>query len=181
MAAFLYARQTWSTLARGLAQVEAGNGSLVLLGFDALVERQPDGSYSNSQEANVAVNCLDNPAPRDVAAYERAAADAATAAPAFGPTVAWFGVVCGLWPVPPTGKAEPLRAPGSPPILVVGTTNDPATPFVWSEAMARQLPQGRLLRHEGEGHTAYGDNPCTSRIGDAYLLTLDLPKGDLRC
>ena len=180
-AAFLYARQTWTLLAQGLAKVEAGDGALVLLGFDTLVERQPDGSFSNSQEANVSVNCLDNPSPRDVAAYERAAAEAARTAPAFGPSIAWFGLVCALWPVPPTGKAEPLKAPGSPPILVVGTTNDPATPFAWSEAMARQLAQGRLLRHEGEGHTAYGEDSCTSRIGDAYLLTLQLPKGDLRC
>ena len=180
-AAFLYSRQTWTQLAQGLAQAEAGNASLVLLGFDTLVERRPDGSYSNSQEANVAINCLDNPAPRDVGAYERAAADAARTAPAFGPALAWAGLVCGLWPVPPTGKAEPLQAPGSPPILVVGTTNDPATPFAWSEALARQLPQGRLLRHEGEGHTAYGENRCVSRIGDAYLLTLELPRGELRC
>ncbi len=180
-AAFLYARQTWTQLAQGLAELEAGNGSLVLLGFDTLVERKPDGTYSNSQEANVSVNCLDNPAPRDIGAYERASADAARTAPAFGPSLAWFGLVCALWPVPPTGKAEPLRAAGSPPILVVGTTNDPATPFAWSEAMARQLPQGRLLRHEGEGHTAYGENACVSRIGDAYLLTLQLPQGELRC
>ena len=181
VAAFLYSRQTWTVLARGLAQVEAGNGTVVLQAFDTLVERRPDGSYSNSQEANVSVNCLDNPAPRDVGAYERAAAEAARTAPAFGPSLAWFGLVCALWPVRPTGKAEPLRAPGSPPILVVGTTNDPATPFAWSEALARQLPQGRLLRHEGEGHTAYGQDDCTSTIGDAYLLTLQLPAGELRC
>ncbi len=52
---------------------------------------------------------------------------------------------------------------------------------MWSEALARQLPQGRLLRHEGEGHTAYGLNPCTTAIGDAYLLTLELPPGQLTC
>lgn len=181
VAAFLYSRQTWTVLGRGLGQAEVGDGSLILLGFDTLVEREADGSYSNLQEANVAVNCLDNPGPRDVASYERAAAEAAAVAPAFGATVAWFGAVCALWPVPPTGKAEPLKAPGTPPILVVGTSNDPATPFAWSEAMARQLPQGRLLRNEGEGHTAYGDSACVSRIADSYLLTLELPKGELRC
>jgi len=114
-------------------------------------------------------------------AYERAAADAARTAPVFGPAIAWSGLVCAFWPVPATGRAEPLKAPGSPPILVVGTTNDPATPFVWAEALASQLPQGRLLRHEGEGHTTYGENACTTAIGDAYLLTLRLPTGQLRC
>ena len=180
-AAFLYSRDTWTPLARGLAQLEAGSGTIVLGGFDALTGRKPDGSFSNDQEANAAINCLDRPAPRDPATYERAAADAVRTAPAFGPALAWSGLVCGLWPVPSTGTAAPANAPGTPPILVVGTTNDPATPFVWSEALARQLPQGRLLRHEGEGHTAYGLDPCTSTIGDAYLLTLELPPGELTC
>lgn len=180
-AALLYARSTWPGLARGLAQAEAGSGAVILAGFDALVGRKPDGSYSNDQEANAAINCLDNPAPKEVAAYERAAADSVRTAPAFGPALAWAGLVCALWPVPATGKAAPLNAPGTPPILVIGTTNDPATPFVWAEALAAQLPKGRLLRHEGEGHTVYGQQACTTRIADAYLLTLSIPPGDLRC
>ena len=181
VARFLYSKDAWPQLAQGLASLEAGSGAVVLAGFDDLVGRKADGSFSNDQEANVAINCLDNPAPRDVAAYEQAAAAATRVAPAFGPTVAWSGLVCGLWPVPTVGKAEPLRAPGTPPILVIGTTNDPATPFVWAEALASQLPQGRLLRFEGEGHTAYGDSGCATRIADDYLLTLRLPPGQLRC
>ena len=180
-AAFLYSRQTWPALARGLAQAETGVGTLILAGFDSLVNRNPDGSFANDQEANAAINCLDNPAPKDVAAYEREAADAARTTPAFGPAVAWSGLVCGLWPVPPSGRAERLRAAGTPPILVIGTTNDPATPYEWAEALAGQLPQGRLLRFEGEGHTAYGENACTTRIADAYLVDLTIPAGQLRC
>ena len=181
VAAFLYSRQSWGDLAKTLAQAETGNGTFVLSGFDSLVGRNRNGTYKNEQEANAAINCIDNPAPKDVAAYERAAADVARTAPAFGPAIVWSGLVCGLWPVPAKGKAEPLNAPGSPPILVIGTTNDPATPFSWSEALAKQLPQGRLLRHEGEGHTAYGEDSCTTKITDVYLLTLALPGGRLSC
>lgn len=181
IAAFLYSRGSWGQLGQALAQAEAGSGAFVLAGFDSLVGRNRNGTYNNEQEANAAINCIDNPAPKDVAAYERAAADAARTAPAFGPAISWSGLVCGLWPVPAKGKAEPLKAPGSPPILVIGTTNDPATPFSWSEALASQLPQGRLLRHVGEGHTAYGEDSCTTRITDAYLLTLTLPSGTISC
>jgi len=180
-AAFLYDKQTWPVLARALAQVEAGSATVVLAGFDSLVGRNPDGTFSNEQEASAAVNCLDRPTPKDLAFYERAAAEAARTAPAFGPVTAWSGLGCALWPVRPTGKAERLTAPGSPPILVVGTTNDPATPYVWAEALAQQLPQGRLLRHVGEGHTTYGENPCTTAIGNAYLLSLQIPPGALTC
>jgi len=179
--AYLYSNQTWTALAQGLAQLEAGDGTIVLAGFDGLTGRTPDGSFSNGQEANLAVNCIDRRAPSDPAVYERAAAEVLGIAPIFGPPLAWSGLACGLWPVPATGTPAPANAPGTPPILVVGTTNDPATPFVWSEALARQLPEGRLLRHEGEGHTAYGLDPCTSAIGDAYLLTLEIPSGPLTC
>lgn len=181
VAAFLYSKLTWPALARGLTEVERGQGAIVLAGFDTLVGRNPDGSFSNDQEANAAINCLDRPSPSEIAVYEKAAADAAITAPAFGPAIAWTGLLCGNWPVPATGRAEPVSAPGTPPILVVGTTNDPATPFEWAEALASQLSQGRLLRHEGDGHTAYGENPCTTRIADAYLLTLTLPAGQLKC
>jgi len=181
VAAFLYSKQTWPVLAQGLAEVEAGSGLLVLAGFDVLMGRSPDGSVSNEQEANTAINCLDRPAPKDPAAFEQFAAAAARTAPAFGPAIAWSGLVCAFWPVAATGKAEPLRADGSPPILVVGTTNDPATPFAWAEALAAQLPKGRLLRHQGEGHTAYGENSCTTKAADAYLLTLTIAPGPLTC
>jgi hypothetical protein len=180
-AAYLYSKETWPSLASALAEAERGTGDLVLDGFDALVGRNADGSFSNEQEANAAINCVDRPAPKDPAVYEQAAAQAARTAPAYGAAVVWSGLICGLWPVPATGKAAPVQAPGSPPILVIGTTNDPATPYAWAQALASQLPQGRLLRHEGEGHTTYGQDPCTTRVGDAYLLTLALPPGELRC
>jgi pimeloyl-ACP methyl ester carboxylesterase len=180
-AALLYSQSTWPVLARGLAQAETGTGTLIQIGFDTLVNRNPDGSFGNDQEANAAINCMDNPAPKDLDVYERLAAEAARTAPAFGPAIAWSGLVCALWPVPPTGRAEPLKVSGAPPILVVGTTNDPATPFVWAEAMASQIPGSRLLRHEGEGHTAYGEDTCTTRIADGYLLGATLPPGQLKC
>ncbi|MFP5371361.1 MAG: alpha/beta fold hydrolase, partial [Actinomycetes bacterium] len=90
-AALLYSQQTWPLLSRGLAQAESGTGNLILVGFDTLLNRKPDGTFGNDQEANAAINCADNPAPKDVAFYERAAAEAARTAPAYGPAIAWSG------------------------------------------------------------------------------------------
>jgi hypothetical protein len=70
---------------------------------------------------------------------------------------------------------------GAPPIVVVGTTGDPATPYAWSERLAGQLESGTLVTFEGEGHTAYGRNDCISESIDAYLLELTVPEDGLRC
>ena len=102
----------------------------------------------------MAVNCMDRPWPRSLAAWRSAAATAAKAAPQFGAANIWGSLPCAYWPVPAAAPV-PLRAAGAPPILVVGTTRDPATPFRWAQALARDLKSGVLLGWNGDGHTAY--------------------------
>jgi hypothetical protein len=74
-----------------------------------------------------------------------------------------------------------LTAAGAAPILVVGTTGDPATPYEWAQSLAAELDSGRLLTFEGTGHTAYGRDTCVDRAVDGYLLDLELPPDGLRC
>ncbi len=118
--------------------------SLLLEIADLLAGRRPDGSWDNLWEANAAVNCLDSsdrPTPEQV---EAEAADLTDVSPIFGPVIAWSGLQCSYWPV----AADPIPlavATGAPPIVVIGTTRDPATPFVWSERMAATLASGVLL------------------------------------
>ena len=76
-------------------------------------------------------------------------------APVFGPLLGWGEAGCAVWPVPPTRKVGPVAAPGAPPILVVGTTNDPATPYAWAVSVAKELDHGVLLTHDGDDHVAY--------------------------
>ena len=72
-------------------------------------------------------------------------------------------------------------ASGAPPILVVGTTGDPATPYAWAQKLAQELSSGVLLTRTGEGHTAYGKSPCIDGLVDAYLLTLAVPATGTVC
>jgi TAP-like protein len=75
-----------------------------------------------------------------------------------------------------------LRGTGAAPILVVGTTGDPATPYAWAEALASQLESGVLLTYEGEGHTAYLRSvPCIDDTIDAYLIEGKVPEDGKRC
>ena len=168
----LYSTSYWEFLGTALADATHGDGGLLLQLSDLYLDRTDKG-YANTIEANNAVNCVDKPWPRDAASYQRLAAKVKAYAPRFGPDIAWSGSTCAYWPVPPTGRPHPVTGAGSPPILVIGTTRDPATPYVWAVGLAHQLQHGVLLTHDGDGHTAYraGARACVVDPVDSYLLT----------
>jgi hypothetical protein len=118
-----------------------------------------------------------------LSAYERDASAWLRESPHFGGYEAWALLPCAYWPVPAVTKAAPLRARGAPPILVIGTSRDPATPYVDAQRLAGQLDSGVLLSYDGDGHTVYGTgaSSCVDRIGDAYLLDLKVPQAGTRC
>ena len=146
-------------------------------------DRASDGSYkSNQTEANYAVNCVDRADPSTPADFRADAAEFAKESPAFGAYLAWSNAPCTVWPVPATGEAGPLTAAGAAPILVVGTTRDPATPYAWAQALAGQLQSGRLLTYDGDGHTAYTrGSSCIDAAVDAYLVDGTLPAEGTVC
>lgn len=180
--AALYEREYgWPALALALDAARDGDGSILLELSDAYTRRRPDGSYGNLFEANAAVNCLDTPAPRDLQYYDELARSLAELAPRLGSAAGYLGVQCAFWPVPPANEPHAFTAPGAPPIVVIGTTGDPATPYAWSEALAGQLESGVLLTWEGEGHTALGKSECIGDAVSAYLIELRAPAAGVRC
>ena len=89
---------------------------------------------------------------------------------------------CQDWKYPATGKPGELTAKGAAPIVVIGTTGDPATPYAWSQSLAKQLDSASLVTFEGHGHTAYGrSNDCISNAVESYLLDGTVPADGLRC
>ena len=178
--AALYSTSTWSYLYRALAQASAGNGTYMLKLFDSYTGRAPNGQYTNEFEANAAVNCLDSPAP-SVQAIQSHASVSASTAPVFGVPDLYSELGCAVWPVPATGHPAPIHAAGSPPIVVVGTTGDPATPYEEAQSLASQLDHGVLLTRLGEGHTAYPFSSCIRNHVDSYLINLVVPPAGIRC
>lgn len=178
----LYSRQSWPTLQQALAQAASGDGSGLLSLADNYTERAPDGSYSGTIEANLAINCRDYAWPRTPAAFFAAAKASAADAPLFGPSNLDETLPCAFWPADAsgTGAPGPLTAAGAPPILVVATTGDPATPYSDGVSLAKQLSSGVLLTNVGQQHTAYGYSACVRKYADAYLINLANP-GPQRC
>ena len=177
----LYSRSSWPTLEVALASAFAGDGTGLLELANQLYGRNPNGTYSTLASAVTAIDCLDRPWPRSLGPWQAAASAAAKAAPLFGAALVWGSLTCAYWPVPSYPQPQ-IRAAGAPPILVVGTLRDPATPYRWAQALAADLASGVLLGWNGDGHTAYGEgSACVDTIVNDYLIDLAVPRSGTVC
>ncbi|MFS0886821.1 alpha/beta hydrolase [Aeromicrobium sp. 179-A 4D2 NHS] len=179
----LYARDTWPLLTQALKGLAQGDARVMLTLSDAYFERKQDGSFdNNSGQAIYAVNCLDTDDAPDAAETKALIPEFREVSPVFGAALGWGVMACHDWPIEAQHPQQPVRAEGAPPILVVGTTRDPATPYAWSQAMAEQLESGVLLTREGDGHTAYtSGNECIQDAVNDYFRTGKPPKDGTVC
>ncbi|MFC4145275.1 alpha/beta hydrolase [Micromonospora mangrovi] len=176
----LYTESGWQELARAIDRLDGGDPAEVFRLADAYAGREDDGHYSNLFDANLAVNCTDETEKPTREQIRQLQSQWRQKYPLFGPALAVGMLGCVEWPAArdpyPTGKAV-----GAPPIVVVGTTGDPATPYEQTGALASMLGVGRVLTWEGEGHTAYPQTACVTDAVDAYLISLTVPRAGLRC
>jgi pimeloyl-ACP methyl ester carboxylesterase len=180
----LYSTKLWATLTKGLSDaIRQGNGRVLLALADFYADRDADGTYStNTMQAFPAISCLDLPSDASPSAMAAQAAELAKVAPTVAPYFSYGALSCKHWPVPAVDPLPSFAAEGAAPILVVGTTGDPATPYEWAQRLADDLSSGHLLTYEGNGHTAYlGGSSCVDGAVDAYLLTGELPAAGKRC
>jgi pimeloyl-ACP methyl ester carboxylesterase len=184
----LYDEGSWPALSQMLTELEAGDATLALQFADSYNSRDPDGRYTDQSVAVYsAATCLDSEYTGGLEGTRATMSAIAAAAPTVGPYVSYgdwvhIDIACQNWPHPSVVTPHPITAEGAAPILVLGTTNDPATPYAWAQAMAGQLSSGVLVTREGEGHTAYAQgNACIDSTVDAYLLEGTVPSTDPLC
>jgi hypothetical protein len=160
-----------------------GNGAELMGLANSYADRQPGGGYAgNIMEVIYAVNCLDRPIRLTNQQIERSEGRYEQASPVFGRVFAWSMLGCSEWPLRPEQPAPTIDAAGAAPIVVVGTSRDPATPYHWAEALASQLKSGVLVSRDGDGHTGYHmGNDCVDAAIDDYLLDGTVPKDGLSC
>ncbi len=179
----LYNRDYWFLLSTALSSALEGEGSALMQLSDLYASRGTDGGYdNNSMEAIYAINCLDDPSSipfgkvaAEVGAFEQAS-------PTFGDVFAWGLTGCRGSTVRSTEAPLDIRGEGAAPILVLGTTRDPATPMKWAVALADQLDSGVLVERDGDGHTAYNSgNECIDTTVEDYLVDGTVPDDGTRC
>jgi pimeloyl-ACP methyl ester carboxylesterase len=177
----LYSQSNWPALTEMLTDVLKGSAEYAFYIADIYYNRE-DGKYLDNQtEAFRAYNCMDYPVDDDQAHIDAAYKVLDEKAPTIAPY--WKGPdPCEQWPFPATGVREKITADGAAPIVVVGTTNDPATPYEWSVSLADQLSSGVLITREGEGHTGYNKgNTCVDGAVESYFIDGTVPEDGLKC
>ncbi|MFI2371034.1 alpha/beta hydrolase [Streptomyces sp. NPDC018833] len=181
----LYSEDNWKYLTSALAAAENGDGTQLLLMADSYNNLDDKGSYGTQDQSQRAISCADakgRVTPDEV--RSRHLADFTEVSPVFGPYLAWdLAGWCADWPVPGASDTPEVSAKGAAPILVVGTTGDPATPYEGARRMADELGAGVgvLVTNKGEGHGAYGSGSCVTRIVDGYLLDGKVPADGTTC
>lgn len=182
MVTTLYSQQNWIYLSQLFAEINRDETRTAMILVDFYYDRQ-DGVYlDNSREAFIAINCLDYTVEFDKDVLADQARQLRDVAPYTARPRGYGDLVCQNWPFPPRLTKGPVSGEGAPPVLVIGTTGDPATPYNWSLSLAEQLGNARHLTLEAEGHLAY--NKTSSCINDSveqYFLTGALPEDGLYC
>ncbi|MEU0528020.1 alpha/beta hydrolase [Streptomyces niveus] len=180
----LYSKEYWPLLEQGLDEADGGSGALLLVLSDAMNGRNEKGQYSNIQAANAAVNCVDSKQRYTLAQTKAKLAEFRQVSPVFGDFLGWGLLGCSEWPVPGEWDKPDVSAPGAAPILVIGNTGDPATPYEGARAMVKALGKGVgvELTYEGQGHGAYNSgSTCVQNAVNGYLLDGKVPKNGTVC
>ena len=170
----------WGTVNEALGQVINQHDAST---FRTIVDQLTAHPLVN-MGATVGINCLDYRVEGDMATWTAQSKELERIAPRFATISEAGDLGCQAWGHTGTQPSKALHAKGAAPILVIGTTGDPATPHEWAVALADQLDSGQLLTWEGNGHTAYassGSGPCVTKAVDTYLLTGTMPKKGLTC
>lgn len=179
---FLYlGQQIWPQLAQALDQADHGDGTGLLTSSDLYTGRHSNGTYDPSQDAFLAIGCLDGPDVGGLAGLRMIEEQAAQVAPRVGRSVVNNSLACALWPVPVQPPPLP-HAVGVGPIVVVGNTDDPATPLAWATGLSHELQSAVLLTVHSAQHTAYASgNACVDGAINRYLIQGRPPAPGTRC
>ena len=177
----LYSPETsWGTLNEAFGEVINENNAWAFRSIADQLDAQP----MVNTNAMISINCLDYRVEGDMATWKAQSKELERIAPRFATISEAGDLSCQAWGHTGTQPSKALHAKGAAPILVIGTTGDPATPYEDAVALADQLESGQLLTWEGNGHTAYGSSgsgPCVTKAVDTYLLTGTMPKKGLTC
>jgi pimeloyl-ACP methyl ester carboxylesterase len=178
----LYEEQYWPFLTQAFLELAAGETGTTFALADSYYGRDEEGRYTDSLfDAFFAINCLDYPVESDQAVLEQQIVELNRISP-LAADVTMPDPICSNWAHPPLDLVGPVHGKGADPILLIGTTGDPATPYESAVDVAEQLESGVLISFDGDDHIAYDEgDPCVNTPVDDYFLTGEVPAEDPKC
>jgi pimeloyl-ACP methyl ester carboxylesterase len=180
----MYTPDRWQTLRQALSAAKQGDGSpLQRMAESASDQTGPNSYATNMASAFYAISCLDVPATPKLKGLAASAAKWSrnVPVPAMARAMSWGNAPCSYWFAHGSPRSA-VQSSTDAPILIIGTTGDPATPYSWAQTLNRQLTTSTLLTFRGEGHTgtANGNNCVDSSVAD-FLTTGALPPQGKTC
>ncbi len=170
----MYSTSDWPLLNDALDEAKRGDGTLLQqLSYYANDQTAPTKFSSNTLSAFIAINCWDYPQTPTLKGLAQMARQFAKKAkvPELAKAMSWGNAPCSTWFEHSPLKPAPASTTTTAPILIIGTTFDPATPMAWARSLNQQLPTSSLLTFVGDGHTAYlGGNACVDDVVNQFLL-----------
>ena len=173
----------WPVLRDAFKEATLSSGENFLKLADQYAGRQENGSYiSNENDALQVIDCLDQKTLETVTTFKKGVTEFSKKAPIFGPYLAYAGLACRYLPNLSSVEKIAIKKLETDPILIIGTTRDPATPYKWAQSLAKIFTSSLLLTLDGDGHTGHGrGSTCIDSAVDRYLLTGFTPKSELFC
>jgi hypothetical protein len=149
IASALYDSATgWPKLRLAIREVKEGKGDKFLALSDEYTGRTEDGDYTTNEfDSGAIIDCLDFTDARSVKQMKEDAKVFAEQAPLFGPYLAYGGLVCEYFETPQATEAVPTKTAN--PVVIIGTTGDPATPYEWAQGLHQILTNSVLISLTG--------------------------------
>ncbi|MEO6114991.1 MAG: alpha/beta hydrolase [Pseudolysinimonas sp.] len=183
----LYSKDSWPDLTQMFKDLGSNDADSTLENADGYNARSASGTYDNETDVYAAVTCAESDIGTDGVTPLEGLAKIDAAAPILGKYFAYddyavLDTACTNWPEPVAKLPTKFDAAGAAPIMVVATTNDPATPYAGGVSLSKQLSSGVLVTHKGEGHTVYAQgDTCVDTTVDNYLINGVVPTADPMC
>lgn len=173
----------WPVLRDAFKEAESGIGESFLILADQYTGRSKNGSYaSNENDALQVIDCLDHRNLEAVSEIKNGVVEFEEKAPIFGPYLAYSGLACRYFPKLKKFSQRKITNLMTTPILIISTTRDPATPYIWGKTLVQIFTNAKLISLDSDGHTGHGrGSKCVDLAVDRYLLTGAAPKQDLFC
>ncbi len=183
--AALYSESEWRVLGQALADAEDGDPTGIFSLADSYNGRNADGTFNTLFQSFPVIRCASGMQPPPAADPEALVATVRAEAPRFAKSLGADDLQfdddeCNKM----VGTVQPVQISyaGDGPIVLVGGTNDPATPIRWAHKMLDEMgPNARLVTSTGEGHGQLLANKCVTEIEGAVLTDLTLPDPDKVC
>ena len=166
----------WPALRNALKDLFNGDGKALLSMADQYTRRDANGNYATNEAVSLTVIACNDFPPSGIDAEA-----IISAAPLFGKYVVYAEIDCKYLPKPNYQLVDGAIALNSS-VLVIGTTNDPATPYQWAVKLSEVLINSKLISVTGDGHTGYNrGSQCVDQAVEKYLISGVIPAQNLAC